>query len=51
VRLHRTGAKRFHHPAVGDLNLTFEVMELSADTGLTLTEYSAEPERHGQVRQ
>ncbi|WP_353364255.1 DNA-binding protein [Mycobacterium sp.] len=44
VRLHRTGAKRFHHPAVGDLNLTFEVMELSADTGLTLTAYSAEPD-------
>jgi transcriptional regulator with XRE-family HTH domain len=44
VRLHRTGAKRFHHPAVGDLTLTFEVMELSADTGLTLTAYSAEPD-------
>jgi transcriptional regulator with XRE-family HTH domain len=44
VRLHRTGAKRFHHPAVGDLSLTFEVMELSADTGLTLTAYSAEPD-------
>jgi transcriptional regulator with XRE-family HTH domain len=44
VRLHRTGAKQFHHPAVGDLTLTFEVMELSADTGLTLTAYSAEPD-------
>ena len=44
VRLHRTGAKRFHHPAVGDLSLMFEVMELSADTGLTLTAYSAEPD-------
>jgi len=44
VRLHRTGAKRFHHPAVGDLTLTFEVMELSAHTGLTLTAYSAEPD-------
>jgi transcriptional regulator with XRE-family HTH domain len=44
VRLHRTGAKRFHHPAVGDLTLTFEVMELPADTGLTLTAYTAEPD-------
>jgi hypothetical protein len=44
VRLHRTGAKRFHHPAVGELSLTFEVMELSADAGLTLTAYSAEPD-------
>jgi hypothetical protein len=42
VRLHRTGTKRFHHPAVGDLTLTFEVIELSADSGLTLTAYSAE---------
>ena len=44
VRLHRTGAKRFHHPEIGGLDLTFEVMELSADTGLTLTAYSAEPD-------
>lgn len=43
VRLHRTGAKHFHHPVVGDLSLTFEAMELSADAGLTLTAYSAEP--------
>ncbi len=43
VRLHRTGAKRFHHPEIGDLDLAFEVMELTADTGLTLTAYSAEP--------
>jgi len=43
VRLHRSGAKRFHHPTVGDLTLTYDVMDLSADTGLTLTAYSAEP--------
>ncbi|MDH6293067.1 helix-turn-helix transcriptional regulator [Rhodococcus opacus] len=44
VRLHRSGIKRFHHPVVGDLRLTFDVMELPADTGLTLTAYSAEPD-------
>jgi transcriptional regulator with XRE-family HTH domain len=43
VRLHRTGTKRFHHPVVGDLELGFEAMDLSADTGLTLTAYAAEP--------
>ncbi|WP_319457829.1 MULTISPECIES: helix-turn-helix transcriptional regulator [unclassified Mycobacterium] len=44
VVLHRAGAKRFHHPVVGDLSLAYEVMELSADTGLTLTAYSPEPD-------
>ncbi len=34
VRLHQTGAKRFHHPVVGELTLTFEMMELAADRGL-----------------
>jgi hypothetical protein len=31
VRYHDTGKKRFHHPVVGDLELTFEVMTLVAD--------------------
>lgn len=43
VRSHQTGAKRFHHPAVGDLSLTFEMLELAADPGLNLLAYSAEP--------
>jgi len=43
VRLHQTGAKHFHHPVVGDLTLTFEMMELAADPGLNLLAYSAEP--------
>jgi transcriptional regulator with XRE-family HTH domain len=43
VRLHRTGDKSFRHPVVGELTLLFEAMELSADTGLTLTAYAAEP--------
>ncbi len=33
---------------VGDLSLAYEVMELSADTGLTLTAYSPEPDRPSQ---
>ncbi|MFJ6127446.1 helix-turn-helix transcriptional regulator [Streptomyces griseoviridis] len=43
VRLHRTGLKRFHHPAVGDLTLAFEGLPLPNDPGLTLTAMSAEP--------
>ena len=27
VRFHRTGVKQFHHPAVGDFELSFEAME------------------------
>ena len=43
VRFHETGVKHLHHPVVGDLSLTFEAMELAADSGLTLLAYSAEP--------
>jgi transcriptional regulator with XRE-family HTH domain len=43
VRLHQTGAKRFHHPVVGDLTLAFEMMELAGDPGLNLLTFTAEP--------
>jgi transcriptional regulator with XRE-family HTH domain len=43
VRLHQTGAKRFHHPVVGELTLNFEMMELAADPGLNLLTFTAEP--------
>ncbi|MGQ5261930.1 helix-turn-helix transcriptional regulator [Micromonospora sp. ZYX-F-536] len=42
VRLHHTGVKQFHHPAVGRLDLAFEAMPLPADPGLTMTAYSAQ---------
>ncbi|MFE2970260.1 helix-turn-helix transcriptional regulator [Streptomyces sp. NPDC059340] len=42
VRRHATGVKHLRHPAVGTLHLTFEAMELVADTGLTLLAYGAE---------
>jgi transcriptional regulator with XRE-family HTH domain len=44
VRLHRTGTKHYHHPVAGDLDLTFEALELPADTGLTILTYTAEPD-------
>jgi MmyB-like transcription regulator ligand binding domain len=35
--------KRLRHPVVGDLELSYEGMELPADPGLTLFAYTAEP--------
>jgi MmyB-like transcription regulator ligand binding domain len=43
VRIHRTGAKDFQHPVVGELRLTYEMLELSADSGLVILTYTAEP--------
>ncbi|MCX4097983.1 helix-turn-helix domain-containing protein [Nocardia sp. alder85J] len=43
VRFHRTGRKRLHHRIVGELELTYEALELPADPGLTLFAYTAEP--------
>jgi transcriptional regulator with XRE-family HTH domain len=43
VRFHRSGFKQIRHPIVGDLQLSFEAMDLPADPGLSLIVYSAEP--------
>ncbi|MGA7203883.1 MAG: helix-turn-helix transcriptional regulator [Specibacter sp.] len=43
VRYHDTGVKALHHPVVGDLELSFEVMDLPADVGQSLIVYGAEP--------
>ncbi|MFE9454002.1 helix-turn-helix transcriptional regulator [Streptomyces sp. NPDC006739] len=43
VTRHGTGTKRFHHPVVGDLTLSWEYLALAAEPGLTLTVYTAEP--------
>lgn len=43
VRFHRSGLKNVHHPVIGDLQLSFEAMDLPADPGLSLVVYSAEP--------
>lgn len=43
VQFHRTGVKRFHHPLVGDLTLSYEALALPADPGLTIFAYTAEP--------
>jgi transcriptional regulator with XRE-family HTH domain len=43
VRWHTTGTKHFHHRVVGDLSLAYEGLALTADPGLTLLTYTAEP--------
>ena len=47
VRFHRTGHKSFHHPVVGDLDLSFEAMELPGED-LTVFVYTAEPNSSSQ---
>jgi transcriptional regulator with XRE-family HTH domain len=42
VHLHRTGVKYIRHPVVGELHLSYEVMELPADPGQALVAFSAE---------
>jgi hypothetical protein len=43
VRFHNTGIKHFHHPAVGELSLTYNRLDLPADNRLTMFTYAAEP--------
>jgi len=43
VRTHGTGTKRFHHPVVGDLTLAYEELAVTAEPGLVLLVYTAEP--------
>ncbi|MBX7430718.1 helix-turn-helix transcriptional regulator [Mycobacterium sp. Y57] len=42
VRTHYNGTKTFMHPAVGELTLGYDTMDLPGDTGLRLTAYTAE---------
>jgi transcriptional regulator with XRE-family HTH domain len=41
VRFHRSGRKRLRHPAVGQLDLDFEAMQLPSEPGLQLNIYTA----------
>jgi hypothetical protein len=43
VRFHQSGTKRIHHPIVGEMELSYESMQLSGDGGLALNVYTAEP--------
>ncbi|MFF1255029.1 helix-turn-helix transcriptional regulator [Pseudarthrobacter sp. NPDC058329] len=43
VRLHHSASKQVHHPIVGDLDLTFERLDIATDKGLSMIAYTAEP--------
>jgi len=43
VKFHRTGVKRLHHSIVGDLTLSYEALDLPADSGQRMLVYTAEP--------
>jgi transcriptional regulator with XRE-family HTH domain len=43
VRTHGTGTKRFTHPVVGELTLAYEELTLTAEPGLVMLVYTAEP--------
>ncbi|QFY10051.1 helix-turn-helix domain-containing protein [Nonomuraea phyllanthi] len=43
VRTHGTGTKRFIHPEVGELVLAYEELAVTAEPGLILMIYTAEP--------
>jgi transcriptional regulator with XRE-family HTH domain len=43
VRFHATAVKQLRHPVVGELELSFNRLDLAADNGLTLFAYAAEP--------
>jgi transcriptional regulator with XRE-family HTH domain len=42
VREHRTGIKMIHHPVVGDLDLSYQAMDLASDRGLVFIAYTAQ---------
>lgn len=43
VRLHTKGEKRFNHPVVGELELSYNRIDVAADPGLMIVTYTAEP--------
>jgi transcriptional regulator with XRE-family HTH domain len=43
VKFHRSGRKRLRHPAVGELDLNFEAMDLPSEPELRLNVYTADP--------
>jgi transcriptional regulator with XRE-family HTH domain len=42
VHEHRTGTKRYRHPEVGELDVTYDVFAMPGESGLAITTYTAE---------
>jgi transcriptional regulator with XRE-family HTH domain len=43
VKFHRNGRKRLRHPVVGELDMSYEAMELPGEPGLQMNVYTADP--------
>lgn len=43
VRIHGSGAKRFEHPAVGEISVVYEELAITAEPGRAVIIYSTEP--------
>ncbi|WKN60272.1 helix-turn-helix transcriptional regulator [Rhodococcus opacus] len=42
VHEHRTGGKTYRHPGVGELRVSYDVLEMPGEPGLSITTFSAE---------
>ncbi|MFE3249823.1 helix-turn-helix transcriptional regulator [Streptomyces sp. NPDC059209] len=42
VHEHRTGRKTYRHPEVGNLDVSYDVLEMPGEPGISITTYSAE---------
>ncbi|MBB5083992.1 MmyB family transcriptional regulator [Nonomuraea endophytica] len=43
VRIHRTGAKTFRHPLIGEITLPYETLRIDAASNQILTVYAPQP--------
>lgn len=43
VRIHTSGQKHFNHPAIGEMTLSFEVLEVSGQSEIKIVTYLAAP--------
>jgi len=50
VRTHGSGTKRFRHPVVGEVTLAYEELAITAEPGLVVLIYTAEPGSHSEER-
>ncbi|MGW3291723.1 helix-turn-helix transcriptional regulator [Streptomyces sp. NPDC001002] len=50
VRLHRKAEKQFNHPVVGELTLRYERLAITADPGVEIFVYVAEPGSRSEER-
>ncbi|NYJ31891.1 transcriptional regulator with XRE-family HTH domain [Galbitalea soli] len=50
VRLHTGATKTFHHPIVGEIELTGEALQLASEPGITIVAYTVEPASPSEER-